>query len=888
MKNIIKYLLISLISIITLIIGASLFIAYFYEQQVTEYLIKELNKNINTRINVKNHNFSVLRKFPNASLEFINVVALSTSGFNKEEFKDIHNTDTLLSAKSLFLQFNIIDIFKKNYKITKIHIDNGKAQILIDTKGQVNYLFWKKSTSPDFKLELQDLQFTNMQFRFINQKNNIDFKAYTNHTKLSGNFSADKYSLQADAKMLVAQFLIDTVNYLHNSSPVDLKLGLYVDNDEYYIKKGRLNISEQNLDLKGKFIAHQTNYIDLIIKGNDLDVGTFLSLLPEQFQKYINEYSCSGNFNFLAQIIGEFGDLVETLHATSLQVKKSPHIKVKFGVKDGEISKDNSNITLSDISLEGFYSNGKLNNSGTSYMKLYNFKTSLENSKITGKCRIKNFSAPEIYLLANADVDLNELQNFIQLDTIENIDGNLITEIKFKGKIKALNKFTAEDFRNSKTKGTLVLKQVNLNLKNNSHQYSNINGKFTFNNNDIKIDSLSLNILENDFYIQGYLKNILSYLIVEDQMLFVSADIQSSNLNFDDFLYNRNSPSESRGRGRSSQPEDTNTININLPDDIYFKLGIDIENFTFSKFQANKVKGKLNYKSKKLLAKSVIIESIGGTIQGDGEIYQLENNNLIIRVFAQLNDIDIQKLFYTFNNFGQDFIQDKHLKGALSGDVMFSSEWTNNLSCNKEKIFAENCIEISNGELINFEPMMNLSSYIKVSELKHIRFSTLKNEILINNGQVTIPQMEINSSAFNISLSGTHSFDNIISYKIKVLLSDVLSKKARKAKKENQEFGVIEDDGLGRTSLYLSISGTGDDYKISYDRKKALEAVRQNLIEEKHKIKAILHEKFGWFKKDSSIINNKKNNNKANNQRFIIVWDEDAPEEKDMSDEEDY
>ena len=89
--------------------------------------------------------------------------------------------------------------------------------------------------------------------------------------------------------------------------------------------------------------------------------------------------------------------------------------------------------------------------------------------------------------------------------------------------------------------------------------------------------------------------------------------------------------------------------------------------------------------------------------------------------------------------------------------------------------------------------MMKLSKYINVDELRLIRFKTLKNEIFIRDRLVTIPEMAIHSSAFNISVAGQQSFDNVFEYRLNVLLSEVLFNKARKKKKEMDEFMVEEN-----------------------------------------------------------------------------------------------
>lgn len=143
--------------------------------------------------------------------------------------------------------------------------------------------------------------------------------------------------------------------------------------------------------------------------------------------------------------------------------------------------------------------------------------------------------------------------------------------------------------------------------------------------------------------------------------------------------------------------------------------------------------------------------------------------------------------------------------------------------------------------------------------------------------------MEIRCNAFNIEVSGEHTFDNEIEYRIKLLLREWLANKARKNKKENEEFGIEENDGLGSTALYLVIKGTTDKYKITYDSKKMKEQVKESLKKEKQEIKAILNQEFGLFKKDSlKLKQQNKHQEELKKPKFKIEWDEDNPE-KDRS-----
>jgi hypothetical protein len=59
------------------------------------------------------------------------------------------DSDTLFTAKSLFLQFSLNNIFRKDYRIRTIHAVNGVLYLAVNTDGQENYRFWKTPDSPD-------------------------------------------------------------------------------------------------------------------------------------------------------------------------------------------------------------------------------------------------------------------------------------------------------------------------------------------------------------------------------------------------------------------------------------------------------------------------------------------------------------------------------------------------------------------------------------------------------------------------------------------------------------------------------------------------------------------------------------------------------------------
>jgi hypothetical protein len=102
-----------------------------------------------------------------------------------------------------------------------------------------------------------------------------------------------------------------------------------------------------------------------------------------------------------------------------------------------------------------------------------------------------------------------------------------------------------------------------------------------------------------------------------------------------------------------------------------------------------------------------------------------------------------------------------------------------------------------------------------------------------------------------------------------MLLSEILSKKRKKNKSNASEFGVVEDDGLGRTSLLLKIESKGEEVKVGYDIKAAGSEIKNNIKSERQTLKTILNQEYGWFKSDTTV-NQIPAEKKS---RFRITWE---------------
>lgn len=850
--RVLKKLIATIAIFLLLFLAAGIVVSFLFGDEVREALVSGLNKSLKTEIEVGDIRFSVLRKFPNASLEFRDVLIKSSKGFRKNEFMK-YQPDTLLWADKLFLEFSLRSLVTGRYTVTSFQAQNAYVNILIDQQGRENFRFWDyqpDSEQVDFKIDLHDFRFVNSEILFADASRHLVIHTGIGKLHLEGNFSARQYRLSGISDLQIISMIMEEVQYL-SDLPLRLAVDIDVDGDLFKLGKGFVDIGKMRFMAEGEYYGAGINRIDFQLVGDNLNIKMAESFLSGRNLELFQEYSPQGSLFFNAGMKGRYGR------------HESPIVQGDFAIRDGGFQRKGSKTRVHHLVLKGSFSNGRLASPLSSWLDLESFHGFAGRSELSGNMKVENLANP--YLRGNIffEGNLLELADIYMPEEIVHISGEVKTAILVNGYYERLKNLTAENMVTVFPEIKAEVNQGRFTLRNEFWNFDEINGRVLLAKN-LVFDQLSFRHHGNRLLLSGELTSAQGNVFKKGGNLTVKGNIHSPYFKLDVLMPDPEKRSDDKKV-------------LVFPERLNMELLFSCNEFIFRNFSAREISGMVNYKPRMFMLNSVKMASFGGDLSGGGAIIQKMNHDFLFQAQTNFKNIDISQLFFSFEDFKQDFIGHRHLKGDMTGDLNFISEWNNDFEMKVDETVADGKISLAGGELINFEPMNSLSRFIEVEELQHVRFSNLQNEIFIRNRMVTIPKMDIQSSAFNISLSGTHDFDNLFNYRLRVLLSDVLFNRARNAKKENERYGIVEDDGLGRTSLYLMLSGNPDDYKISYDRRAVSEVVRQGLEEEKVKLRQMFNDEFGWFSRDSG--QKRMEETKSPRPAYRIEWDEDEKKE---------
>src|SRR6056297_62082 len=180
--RIIKSFIAGIFFTIFLIISASLIISFVYEDEVSKFFMKELNKHVKANITSNTINLSLLKKFPYATIYFEDFLITASQETHK---------DTLFRADELFFQFDIVDVFTGDYTIDKISIRHGAINIR-DKQNWENPFSLNKGARSPLEVNLKQLLLKQVRLNIENDKQNFNLLSNIRKAKLTGNFSSDK------------------------------------------------------------------------------------------------------------------------------------------------------------------------------------------------------------------------------------------------------------------------------------------------------------------------------------------------------------------------------------------------------------------------------------------------------------------------------------------------------------------------------------------------------------------------------------------------------------------------------------------------------------------------------------------------------------------------
>jgi hypothetical protein len=794
-----KVLLYVLLAVAVLLIAAVSSVLLFKDRIIQQF-IREANKQLSTPVKVAKIEVSMFEEFPKMSILLLDV-------YVEDSHEGLY---PLITAKKVAFQMDPVAVWRGDYTIEGVVVEDSETNLKINKDGQNNYTVIKpsegKSGTGSVNFQLSDILLKNTRVRYVDIKSNQDLNFTSRELTASIETVDNLYEIIADGELTSEKISVDGVDYLKAKS-FDISSSLVYDDVQktVLINPSTLLLGQAEFVINGNYKWKASNVIDLITEGRNTDIQTIISLLPSSVAATLDKYRSDGDVYFRSKLRGE------------ISKRKQPFISVEFGFKNATIFHPDYKSKIEHASMTGSFASSDISDPRQASLILKDIRGTLNDELFEGNFLMNNFTDPEVICNFRGKVDAESVLNFYPIESFKKVTGSLVADISLEGKVELLKKKATA--QRVSTKGTVDLIDINLEYGENSIPLQGLSGVLQFDNNDLALSNVKGQLGNSDFILNGFFRNIITFLLFEDQPIGIETDLKSNHIDLEQ-LFDIGFGTE------SSETEYTFSISRNL----YLHFNCDIASLHYKKFNARKLAGDLLVKNEVAVSRKLSFSSMGGDFTLSGIVDAKNHKAIDLVTTAKLEGVNADSAFYVFENFRQDFIKDEHLKGKTSADINLEMTLDEHLKLFQETLVGDISFVIKNGELNNFEPMKKLSKYVDDETLSRLRFSDLKNEVHIENKTVYIPQMDVRSNATSMKISGTHTFDQHIDYRI-------ITPLRRKKIIDVDAQGAFEDTMDGQTKLFLKITGTTDEYKVAYDTEAVKKKIGTDIKREVHELR---------------------------------------------------
>ncbi|GLB51053.1 hypothetical protein NBRC110019_00920 [Neptunitalea chrysea] len=810
--------------VILIFIVALVTIPIIFKGKIEQLIKDSINDNLNAKLEFADTDISLLRNFPDASVQITDLSLVNYAPFLGDTLVKVNSIDLKMSLSQLIASGD------EPLSLDYFAIDGAKVKVLVNETGEANYDIAKASTETEeeettnketteestsgFQLNVKGYELTNAEVVYIDKSLGMEvLVANLNHSG-SGDLSLETSELTTKTTANVS-FVMDSTKYLNkNSISLDAIFGVDLANNKYSFLDNKLLVNKLPLVFDGYVqLLDEGQMVDLTFKTPSTDFKNLLALIPEAYSKDIEGVETEGAFSINGKASGVI-DEEHDMPTLSINIV-SNNAKFKYPALPKSVENIDINASITNTT-------GNMNDIIVD-VKNFSFKIDTDTFKANAYMQnlMENFTAK-----ANFDGTIN-LANLSKAYPVE-------LDIPLSGTLKAkmatafdMNSIENGQYQNTTNSGSVSLSGFSYSSDAMANPLTINNTALTFNNTKVSLDDFDMKSGSTDIKAAGSISNFLGYML-NNELLKGNFDITSNNFNLNDFMVVEAEEENTVVEEENTTPTPTEEAQIKIPDFLDATVTVKANKVQYDQLNLTNAKGSLVIKDETATLKDVSTNVLGGTVTLNGNA-STKGDTSTFDMDLGIKSFTIAEAFEELELFKALAPVAKAVEGTLNSSLSLKGNLDESLSPDLTTLSGNAIAELL-GNGINIKEsnaLSALNSSVNFIDLSNLNVKDLKAILKFENGKVNVEPFQVNYKDISIDISGTHGFDQTMNYNAtfnvpaKYLGSDV-----------SKLLSKLNDSSMDNTIVPVTanITGTFTSPKINTDVKQAVTDLTTQLI----------------------------------------------------------
>jgi hypothetical protein len=718
---------------------------FLFKDKIKALVLKTINENVDAKVAFTEVDLSLLKSFPQA-----NVTINELSIINKAPFEG----DTLFYSGELNLKMSIKELLKdetETMDLKSFSSSNALINVIINKEGIANYDIAlktdekeNKSDSKPFNLNIQNYEIENLKLTYLDEGSNMKLALNELNHSGKGNFGSQKLDLDTKTTTRLS-FDMDGTNYMNNVNlNLEAILGIDLNQMKFEFKENKALINQLPLEFDGFLqMLDDGQLYSLTFKTPTSDFKNFLGLVPEAYAGNINQVKTTGEFRVSGKVDGKLTET--TIPKFNIELASS---NASFQYPDLPKSVKNIVIDTHIVNETGL--------TNDTFVNLDKLSFTIDQDVFNASATIKNVTQ-------NALVDA-KLKGVINLANVTKaypvklekpLTGILKADVATKFDMNSVEKSQYQNIQNS---GTLQLTGFQYEGEEMAKPFKINNTEIAFNTNQIRLNTFDAKTGDSDLQINGNLDNLYGFLF-KKQVLKGNFNMNSTKFLVSDFM----SPTTT-----TTEDGKKTTEAVKIPSFLDCTLSAKAGTVVYDNLNLKNVSGNLAIKDEAVTLSNLKMDVFGGNIGLTGTV-STKGNTPKFNMDLGLNAVNIAESFTQLDMLKSIAPIANTINGKLNSTIKLSGDLTQDMTPNLKTISGDLAGQLLSTTINegNSKLLSTLSNNVKFLDVSKLNLNDVKASLSFKDGKVALKPMNLKYEDINMTVGGTHGFDQSMNYDVK-------------------------------------------------------------------------------------------------------------------------
>lgn len=772
--------------------------------KIGDIVKREANAMLAARLDFEKLDISLLRNFPNASLNLKGLTLVGTDRFEG---------DTIVAARRITVVVNLMSLVgDEGFEVRKIILASPALHAHKLADGAVNWDVMKPSEPADttaaeeaapssFRLSVRDFRLTDAVIRYEDDSTGMELRTAPLSLRLSGDMSAESTQLDLDLLAGGVDFTQGGVPLLHDA---ELALDAEIDAD---LAEGRFTFSRNTLRLNA-IEMRLDGWVQQVGDALAMDVSAgcsevrfkdLLSLIPAFYKHEFRSLAASGELSMELWARGQ-------MHGAQL-----PAFELKTEVHNGSFQYSSLPKAVTDINIAAKVSNagGELDKTE---VEISEFGLKMAGNSLSATGYATNLmSDPTFRATLSGRVDLGAIREVYPLEKGIDLAGRIAASMKLSGRMSDVESGRYECISAS---GSLVVEQLGLHVQQLPEVFIR-RAAATISPQAMTLGEFGVTVGGSDLSATGQLTGYLGYLMRGEQLagrLYVKSDL----LDLNEIRAAVPADAEAESAEAEKPAEEVAAAPaqaIVVPKNLNLSLNAELKKVLFEKMVITDIAGEMSVAGGTLSLDRLGLQLFDGKASASGRYSTAADPaHPTLSLAASIAKASFPRTFEEIEAVRQLAPIFEKASGDYSLSIDMRTTLDAAMSPDLMSLTAQGELSSENVSVEGVEAFDKLADLLKNDKLRRIEARDLKIRFSIKDGRVTTEPFDLKMGDVNVNMSGTTGLDRTIDYTAKVTLPAGVG-------------GVLGAVNVG-------IGGTFTSPKITLGVQETVEQVVSNVVSE--------------------------------------------------------